>query len=87
MKSEMHGTNTSQVEITHISQHGIWLLCHNTEYFLPYEQFPWFQKATIEQIHKVELQSKEHLYWEELDIDLSLSIIEEPEKFSLVSNT
>lgn len=85
MKLEKHGSNISKAEITHISQHGIWVLCYETEYFLPYEKFPWFKKATINQIYNLEIQGKEHLYWPDLDVDLSLSIIEEPEKFELIS--
>ena len=77
--------NTIQVEITHISQHGIWLICESGEYFLPYEQFPWFKNATVSEIHNVELQSKNHLYCKDLDVDLSLAIIDEPDKFTLVS--
>ncbi len=85
MKSEMLGTNTSLIEVTHISRHGFWLLCQNKEYFLSFRQFPWFKKATIEQIHEVKFVSENHLYWSDLDVDLSLSIIETPEKFPLTS--
>jgi hypothetical protein len=85
-KSGRHGMNTLIVEITHISQHGIWLLFNEKELFLSYENFPWFKKASVEQIHNVELQSENHLYWKDLDVDLNTTIIENPEKFSLVSN-
>jgi len=85
MKSEMPGTSTFSVEVSHVSQHGIWLLCEDKEYHLPFEKFPWFKKATIEQIHNVKRLTETHLYWEELDVDLSLPIIEDPEKFSLIS--
>ena len=87
MKSENLGTATSQAEITHISQHGIWLLCNKNEFFLPYEKFPWFKKARIDEIHNVKMLSPEHLYWEALDVDLSLSIIEKPEGFTLVARS
>lgn len=76
---------TLEVEVTHISKHGIWILLEAKELFLPFDKFPWFEKATIEQIHNVELLSETHLHWKDLDVDLSTSIIEEPEKFSLVS--
>lgn len=33
----------------------------------------------------VRLEFPEHRYWPELDVDLSLSILEEPEKYPLVS--
>jgi len=35
------------VEVSHISTHGIWLLTENQEFFLPYDEFPWFQDAKI----------------------------------------
>ncbi|HBO97991.1 MAG TPA: DUF2442 domain-containing protein [Candidatus Omnitrophica bacterium] len=55
-----------------ISTRGIRLLVNDTEYFLPYEDFPWFQKATVEQIHHVQLLYGFHLRWPDLDVDLAL---------------
>jgi hypothetical protein len=83
----MLGTFTSVPEVTHVSQHGLWLLFADEEILLPFEQFPWFRAATIEQISHVEAPSPEHLYWPDLDIDLSLESIRHPEAFPLVSKT
>ncbi|MDX6614092.1 MAG: hypothetical protein QOD75_3278 [Blastocatellia bacterium] len=47
MKSEMLGTDTSEVEVSHISKHGVWLLLRDREVFMPYDQFPWFKKASL----------------------------------------
>ena len=85
MKSLKHGKNISSPEVTNISEHGFWLLLADKEYFLPFEQFPWFRTATIDQITTVTLESPSHLYWPDLDIDLSTTIIEHPEKYQLVS--
>jgi hypothetical protein len=85
MKSLKHGKSTSKPEVTNISEHGFWLLLAGKEYFLPFEHFPWFRKAAIGQITKVQLESPSHLYWPDLDIDLSTNIIEHPEKYQLVS--
>lgn len=79
------GTPTSDVEVTNISPHGIWLLLRGQEKLLPYEHFPWFQQATVEQISDVELQSAGHLYWPKLDIDLAVESIDHPERFPLIS--
>ena len=57
------------------------------ELFLPFTDFPWFRKATISEIHHVELVGGEHLYWPELDIDLSIDSIRHPELYPLVSKT
>ncbi len=83
----MLGTTISPPEVTNISKHGFWLLVADEEYLLPFEQFPWFRQATIAQISQVEQPAPEHLYWPELDIDLSLASIREPEKFPLVAST
>ncbi len=83
----MPGTVISAPEVTHISKHGLWLLLADEELLLPFEHFPWFRRATIEQISNVESPSPEHLYWPELDIDLSLESIRHPKAFPLVSKT
>ncbi|MGQ0763139.1 MAG: DUF2442 domain-containing protein [Acidobacteriota bacterium] len=85
MKSETLGTSTSEVEVTHISTNGIWLLLKEKEYFLSFEDFPWFKDASVSAIHNVELLSEHHLYWSDLDIDLAVESIQQPEKFPLMA--
>ncbi|PXX73992.1 DUF2442 domain-containing protein [Rivihabitans pingtungensis] len=81
----MHGTITSVAEVTNISKHGFWLLLDEEELLLPFEKFPWFRSATIDQITTVERPSPEHLYWPGLDIDLTVQSIRQPEAFPLVA--
>lgn len=83
----MPGIVTLAVEVTHISPHGLWLLLDEEELLLPFEQFPWFRKATIDQVSHVERPAKDHLYWPELDIDLSVESIRKPAAFPLVSQS
>ena len=85
MKSLRHGKNISVPEITNISEHGFWVFVEQKEYFLPFDQFPWFRDAGISQITNVQLLHESHLYWPDLDVDLSLTIIQSPEKYKLVS--
>ncbi len=80
----MHGLNTLAPEITHISKFGIWLLFDDEELYLPFETFPWFRCATVDQITHLVAPTKEHLYWPDLDIDLSLSSIRNPHKYPLM---
>ena len=86
MKSAKRGKSTSAVEVTNVSVHGFWLLIDKTERFLPFEDFPWFREATIGQLTQVELPSPQHLYWPELDIDLSVESLDHPERFPLISS-
>ncbi len=83
MKSKKHGKNTSRVEVSHISVHGLWLLIKEKEYFLPFAEFPWFKKAAVEDIYKVKFLHAHHLYWPALDIDLELESLENLEKYPL----
>ncbi len=71
-------------EITNISPHGFWIYLQGKEYFLPFEKYPWFKDATIKDINNLKLLHKTHLHWPTLDIDLSISILEEPDKFKLI---
>lgn len=80
-----HGTNTSTVEVTNISSHGIWMFVHDQEAFLPFDLFPWFKDAPVGKILKVELVSGRHLYWPDLDVDLNVESIFHPENYPLVS--
>jgi hypothetical protein len=81
----MPGTTTFAAEVTHISKHGFWLLLADEELLVPFDQFPWFRKGTIEQISEVQWPSPDHLYWPMLDIDLSVQSIRNPSSFPLVS--
>jgi hypothetical protein len=81
----MPGTSTSAPEVTHISKHGFWLLLDQEELLVPFTEFPWFKSATIEQILAVEWPSPQHLYWPQIDIDLSVDSIRNPAAFPLVS--
>jgi len=49
------------------------------------EYFPWFKDAPIGKILNIEEPTDGHFYWPGLDIDLSLEIIEHPEKFPLTA--
>ncbi|HET7436556.1 MAG TPA: DUF2442 domain-containing protein [Thermoanaerobaculia bacterium] len=83
MKSQLHGAHTSAVEVTNISAHGFWLWLSGRELFLPFSEFPWFTTASVAQLTHVEWPSDDHLYWPDLDIDLSVRSIENPEAFPL----
>jgi hypothetical protein len=74
----MPGTATSAAEVTNISQHGFWMLIDGSELFLPFEEFPWFKRATVEAILRIEQPTPGHLRWPELDVDLSVDSIEQP---------
>jgi len=85
MKSGALGESTSAAEVTNISQHGFWLLIGGRELFVPFLEFPWFKNASVGSILNVELTHPQHLYWPDLDVDLTVESIEHPERFPLIS--
>ena len=85
MKSYTLGKSISIVEVLNISKNGIWLYVKGNEYHLPYKDYPWFKDAAISKIYKVKLLShSQHLYWPELDIDLELDSLKNPNHYPLV---
>lgn len=86
MTSATLGADISQVEVTNISRHGFWLLLRDEELFLPFAEFPWFRDVPVGKILHVELPAANHLYWPELDVDLAVESIRNPERFPLFSH-
>jgi len=81
MNSLAPGKDTSDLEITNISAHGVWLLVREKELFMSYEDFPWFRDQPIGAILNVQEPSPGHFFWPEIDVDLTAEIIEHPERF------
>ena len=73
------------VEVTLISKKGLMLLVNDTEYFLSYEKFPWFKTANVNDVFDVKMNKNGRIRWETLDVDLSLSIINNPDNYPLIS--
>ncbi len=83
MKSSALGNSILETEVTHISSHGIWLLAHDKELFLSYEEFPWFKDQPVKAIINVTEQGANHFYWPDIDVDLTTESIEHPDRFPL----
>jgi hypothetical protein len=73
------------VEVTNISRHGFWVLVGDEEFAASFAQFPWFKKATVEQLADVQRPTENHLYRPQLDVALSAESIRKPDAFPPVS--
>jgi len=82
MKSKMPGIDISEIEVVNIDNHGFWVFIKGEEYFLDYEHYPWFRDARISEILNVQLLHETHLYWPALDVDLTIEILNSPDKYS-----
>ncbi len=84
MKLLKNGRNIS-VSIENITPFGVWILVKGKEYFLKYSDYPYFENQTIKSIQNVKLLHEFHLHWPDLDIDLEIDNLENPEKYPLKS--
>ncbi len=83
MTSFERGEPTFPAEITGLTAIGFWLLSGDHEYFVPFADYPAFRQATVEQILHVQQPAPDQLYWPELDIDVELAALDEPDRFPL----
>jgi hypothetical protein len=60
------------------------MLLGTEELLVSSTEFPWFKKATVEQITQVERPTPNHLYWPLLDVDLSVDALRDPAAFPLM---
>lgn len=87
MRSKRRGKNTSGVELVHVSEHGFWihLLAEKRELALSFDDFPWFQDASIRALADIEFSHGHLLHWRTLDVDLDLDRVEHPGRYPLVA--
>ena len=84
MKSLKRGTRTS-ISVENITPFGIWLFVNGQEHFVSYAEFPYFRDRTLHSIQNVELLHGSHLYWPDLDVDLEIDNLINPQKYPLKS--
>lgn len=85
-KSSARGARTSpEVQVLGLTPHALWLMVRNRELMLDFKNFPWFRRATMDQVCDVALHHGQHLHWPQLDVDLHLDSIEHPERFPLIA--
>ena len=79
--------NKNKPEILNISPFGMWILLNQKEYFIDYSHYPWFKEANVREIGNVRMIGlSSGLHWPDLDIDVSIEALENPEQFPLIAN-
>ena len=84
MKLLKNGKDTL-VSVENINKFGFWILVNGKEYFLNYDVYPYFKDENVAHISNVKLLHETHLSWPELDVDLEIDNLENPEKYPLIS--
>ncbi len=75
------------IRVTNVSRHGFRICIGEREVYASFRDFPWFERASVRQLTTVELPSRHHLYWPELDIDLAVDSLDYPDRYPLVSRS
>lgn len=83
MSSEAPGKSTCPGEVTSIGRDGFWLISGDREFFVPYENYPIFRRATVEQIYAMQEIAPGQLHWEAIDVDIEVEALDHPERFPL----
>ena len=84
MSLSKNGTITSDCKLTSINDLGLWILIEDKEYFIPFKDYPGFRASYLDQIFKIRYYPSGQLSWEELDIDIDIKALSEPESFPLI---
>ena len=75
---------TGNTEVTNISPFGIWVLSNGEELFLDNKEFPFFENASIKAIANVYADSEGSLHWPDLDVDIDICSIKNPQEYPLI---
>ena len=80
--ASMLGINTSESKTCFLGTlpEGIAILVNGKEYFLRYTDFPWFEYCNAVELRDM-TADRWGVYWNALDIDLSIESLENPERF------
>jgi hypothetical protein len=84
MSSEKHGVATLASEVTSVVSTGFWLLLEDREYFVSFECYPFFARAAVREIFNVRRLGPNQLWWPDLDVDIELMALEQPDRFPLL---
>ena len=87
MTLSMRGESTSgNTEVECIVRTGVWLsIPGKGSKFLSYEAYPWFKGAGTDKIFNVKEPRAGHYHWPDLDVDISIKALENPERYPLKS--
>lgn len=70
-------------EVIDVTQSGIRFVASGDEYFVSYADYPVFEGAPLISVVKVESDFEGNLHWPELDADIELDALKNPEKYPL----
>ncbi len=80
-----NGTDTLEAKVLTISKKGLLLSIPAGDFYLPFDLYPWFEKAKIKDVFDVKMDGDDAVRWEALDVDLEVEGLLNPEKYPLIA--
>ena len=77
-------TENISAKVLSINSDGIYLSVGDKDYFISYNRVPWFQNAKVCEVMNVSMMGRMGIRWEDLDVDLEIDSLTNPEKYPLV---
>lgn len=83
----MPGKNLkNEAEVKMASPEGLYLSIEGRGYFAAFKDHPYLAELPLSQIFEVEYCGHGHIRWEAGDIDLHVDILENPEKYPIITH-
>jgi hypothetical protein len=79
-ESIIHSTN---YRLTNIERDGFWILIKGQEFFVPFDRYPAFKQANIDQIFNFHGDDQD-INWPQLDVDIEVDALKHPENYPLI---
>ena len=70
--------------ITGINDLGFWVLAEDKEFFVPFADYPGFRESSVNQILNIRYLPPSQLHWPEIDMDIELQALVQPESLPLI---
>ncbi|MEI7990526.1 MAG: DUF2442 domain-containing protein [Chloroflexota bacterium] len=88
MNLSLDGKTIFHSEVTNVTRNGFWILMDESgiwkEYFVSFRDYPSFEHASVEQLCAMQQIGTNHLHWAEIDEDIEIDALREPEKYALL---
>lgn len=81
MSSKKSGKNIEKVKVTGVGNKGVSLDILGKEYHMSYKHFPWLGSLTAEELGNILVRFGDEIYFPDLDIELGLEVLDNPEQF------
>ena len=79
-----NNSESMSASVLMINSQGVMLSVLGHDYFLSYNRVPWMQDAPVSSVLNVRMCGVEAIEWPDLDVDLEIESLQDPERYPLL---